>query len=159
MPLGEVKKYYREDARVNRNPDTQCLADALKNLDWLYVFGDNVQRVGMGGQAYEMRHEPNAVGVATKYSPNRYYGDSPAEILAQNRIIDNDMKPLFRHLVNGGVVIWPRDGIGTGLSALPEHAPETFTHLENKYRALVRVSRLFTLRRFDEVDAEAKPHL
>lgn len=36
----------------------------------LFVFGDNFGRVGFGGQAKEMRGEPNAVGVLTKRFPS-----------------------------------------------------------------------------------------
>jgi len=32
----------------------------------LWVFGDNLQRKGLGGQAKEMRGEPNAIGIPTK---------------------------------------------------------------------------------------------
>jgi hypothetical protein len=35
----------------------------------LFVFGDNVQRYGKGGQAM-IRDEPNALGVATPPSPS-----------------------------------------------------------------------------------------
>jgi hypothetical protein len=34
-----------------------------------YVFGDNGRRIGFGGQAKEMRGEPNAIGVATEWVP------------------------------------------------------------------------------------------
>lgn len=131
MPLIFQKVYKRDDAR--RNPDV------------LYVFGDNVRRVGLGGQAAELRHEENAVGVATKYSPNECFGEAPAQIIAQNRIIDEDMKPLFEALKNGRVVVWPSDGIGTGLARLPQVAPSTFDHVEQKLAALIRVAKLFDM--------------
>ena len=34
--------------------------------DFIFVFGDNLAKKGLGGQAREMRGEPNAVGIATK---------------------------------------------------------------------------------------------
>lgn len=40
--------------------------DLQANPDVYYLFGDNVERRGLGGQAKEMRGEPNAIGVATK---------------------------------------------------------------------------------------------
>ena len=46
-------------------------ADLQANPKRLYLFGDNVMRAGLGGQAKEMRGEPNAVGVATKKAPHR----------------------------------------------------------------------------------------
>jgi hypothetical protein len=35
----------------------------------IFLFGDNMQRTGLGGQAKEMRNEPNAFGVPTKWKP------------------------------------------------------------------------------------------
>ena len=43
--------------------------DLLDNPDRIYLFGDNVQRQGFGGQAKEMRGEPNAIGIITKKKP------------------------------------------------------------------------------------------
>jgi triosephosphate isomerase len=117
--------------------------DLRRNPQVLYVFGDNVRRVGYGGQARAMRGEKNAVGVATKYSPAQCFGETPAETEAQNRIIDNDMKPLFEHLKEGGVVIWPADGIGTGLADLPNKAPDTFDYLQQKLAALLKTADMF----------------
>ena len=129
MPVLFQKIVKREDLR--RNPQV------------LYVFGDNVERVGLGGQAGEMRREVNAVGVATKYSPRVYFGEDPAEVMAQNRIIDQDMKPLFEKVNRGGIVVWPADGIGTGLADLPRVAPSTFAYLNQKLAALLKAADLF----------------
>lgn len=144
MPVIFQFRYYRDDAR--RNPDV------------LYVFGDNVARQGFGGQAKEMRGEPNAIGVATKCSPIAFFGNEPAEVLAQNRSIDHDMKPLFAHLLAGGIVIWPTDGIGTGLSEMPRYAPRSFEHLEQKLAALIRVGKLFPINQHDALE-EAEAHI
>jgi hypothetical protein len=145
MPVIFQKIYKMDDAR--RNPDV------------LYVFGDNVERWGRGGQAGELRDEPNGIGVATKYSPHQCYGNDPAEVIAQNQIIDEDMKPLFAHLLKGGIVIWPSDGIGTGLAGLPTYAPRTFEHVEQKLAALIRVGKLFQRSGEDVARQEAGPHL
>lgn len=133
--------------------------DLRRNNAVRYVFGDNTLRRGMVGQAAAMRGELNAIGVATKNSPFDYFKDDPASIIAQNRIIDIDMKPLFKHVRNGSVVIWPSKGIGTGLAALETHAPETFAHLHNKLAALIRVADLFTLGRVNAAEREARPHV
>lgn len=48
--------------------------------DWLFLFGDNEERSGYGGQAREMRGEPNSIGVRTKAKPSNskdsYWYDS-----------------------------------------------------------------------------------
>ena len=106
-------------------------ADLQANPTVLYVFGDNFLRRGMGGQAGEMRGEPNAVGVATKWAPSHrreaFFSDDQFE-----RIIDAinaDVHPLWKHLDAGGVVVAPLDGIGTGLSQLPTRAPRIYRYI------------------------------
>lgn len=47
----------------------------------LFVFGDNLAQVGYGGQAKEMRGEPNAVGIPTKRKPSR---TAPDEFFTDN---------------------------------------------------------------------------
>lgn len=111
------KMIYREDLRAN--PDV------------LYVFGDNTIRKGMGGQAGEMRGEPNAVGVATKLLPsqmdNSYFSDN--DYTNNIKTLMSDLQPVINHLKRGGIVVWPLDGIGTGLSELPQRAPKTWKAL------------------------------
>lgn len=109
--------------------------DLQANPEDLYVFGDNVQRVGMGGQAAYMRGEPNAVGVATKWTPSgdptAYFYDSQMDQVRS--IWLSDTERLIQHLLEGGKVIWPEDGIGTGLSAVPTYAPKIWEWME-QYR-------------------------
>ena len=50
---------YRTDKVITR--------DKIKeNPDVLYLFGDNLLRKGLGGQAKEMRGEPNTLGIVSK---------------------------------------------------------------------------------------------
>lgn len=108
-------------------------ADLQRNPKALYVFGDNVQRQGMGGQAGAMRGEPNAVGVATKYLPTMedeaFFTDE--KLSEQKEILTKDLRPIIKHLKKGGVVIWPLDGIGNGLSEVPARAPKTWAFMES----------------------------
>lgn len=107
-------------------------ADLQANPDIIYVFGDNAQRYGRGGQAGEMRGEPNAVGIATKWDirgkDSDFYSDSNWEgCTAQIR---EDWLPVYHHLQNGGIVVCPLDGLGTGLSELPTRAPRVYRYLQ-----------------------------
>jgi hypothetical protein len=87
----------------------------------LFVFGDNLSRFGMGGQAKEMRGESNAIGLPTKRSPTKYLTD--ADISRVQHATRDDINTLKWQLENGGIVVWPSDGIGTGLANLHWHAP------------------------------------
>lgn len=106
--------------------------DLRRNPKILYVFGDNCERVGLGGQAGEMRGEPNAIGVATLYGLGRPFNGSEIEI----DIVNLDMEPLFTHVGLRGTVILPSDGIGTGIADLKTNAPATLAHIEARMATL-----------------------
>lgn len=96
----------------------------------LFVFGDNLARRGYGGQAKEMRGEPNSIGLPTKRNPDNLYPESflkDSDLHLIQRVTANDRAKLISHLTNGGTVVWPLSGIGTGLAALRRHAP-TIAH-------------------------------
>lgn len=105
------KWYTREEIRAT--PDT------------LFVFGDNLARVGLGGQAAAARGEPNAVGLPTKASPAEYLTDADYDRVFYAAAPEMDR--LTEHLRRGGAVVWPRDGIGTGLADLKNRAPRVYS--------------------------------
>lgn len=121
--------------------------DLKKNRHVLYVYGDNTQRKGLGGQAEQMRGEPNGIGVATKYrgakDPDAYFGEEPEQIIAQKRVIDEDMKPLFDKVKRGGVVVISLAGLGTDRADLEFRAPSTWDYLQEKLVALERTAEMF----------------
>ena len=45
-------------------------SDLQNNPEDVYIFGDNYARQGLCGQAKAMRGEPNALGIATKRTPD-----------------------------------------------------------------------------------------
>lgn len=116
--LVEVGHYSRQSIRSN--PDS------------LYVFGDNMAEMGLGGQAREARGEPNAVGIPTKWRPSTdpaaYFSD--ADFDAVRPRIQERFRLLADHIHSGGTVVWPRAGIGTGLSRLPESAPAIANYID-----------------------------
>lgn len=97
-----------------------------------YVFGDNARRVGHGGQAAEMRGEPNALGVATKWAPS----NSPGAYFSEERddeqtaLLTADLAVVARRIGEGHLVIWPADGIGTGLADLVHRWPRGIRLIE-----------------------------
>ena len=108
--------------------------DLRANPDILYIFGDNEARVGLGGQAGEMRGEPNAIGVATLAAPGRYWRQD--DTARQCSVIDKDLRSARAAIVAGRIVVFPADGIGTGIADLRNRAPDTFAHLERRIAAL-----------------------
>lgn len=108
------------------------------NPGTLFVFGDNMERVGLGGQAKEMRGEPNAVGIPTKWGPSTkpgaYFKDADFPHVQDE--IDKGFDRLVRHVNNGGTVVWPEDGIGTGLADLPRKAPKIYAYLQSRLEEL-----------------------
>ena len=104
----------------------------------LFVFGDNMAMTGYGGQAKELRGEPNTVGIPTKWKPSR---DSSAFFLdtdlpdVQPRI-DEGFARLEAHLRAGGLVVWPEDGIGTGRACLKTCAPVIWDYIQARKKQL-----------------------
>lgn len=111
--------------------------DLRANPGVLYVFGDNEARVGMGGQAKEMRGEPNAVGVATLAAPDWLWHED--DVARQCAVIDFDLLPVVKALFYGKPVVWPLYGIGTGLARLSDASPSTFNHLLTRLIQLEKV--------------------
>lgn len=109
-------------------------ADLRANPSILYVFGDNEERWGRGGQAAEMRDEPNAIGVATLKAPSVFWTEDDAA--RQCAVIDADMAPLFAALRAGRIVVFPLDGIGSGLADLERRSPTTWAHLQQRINEL-----------------------
>lgn len=118
--------------------------DLQANPNVIYLFGDNQLRIGLGGQAKEMRGEPNAIGICTKMSPSEFMSDDTLEF--NKSIIDDDFNRVKNKLaklntfwdwVKGRVVVViPADGLGTGLAELPTRAPKTYKYLCEKLEQL-----------------------
>ncbi len=104
-----------------------------ENPDKVYLFGDNLEGKGKGGQAV-VRDEPNAIGIPTKKAPRRdagaYFND--ADLQANKDAIDE----AFNKIPDEATVVIPKDGLGTGLADLANKAPKTFKYLQEKLAEL-----------------------
>ena len=110
-----------------------------ENRDKLFLFGDNLERRGFGGQAAAMRGEPNAVGIPTKKSPSyrddAFFSDEEFE---QNKA---SMDAAFAEIMNAvtdsiRVIVIPSDGLGTGRAQLERRSPRTFAYLQKRLTEL-----------------------
>jgi hypothetical protein len=117
-------------------------AEIRGNPGRLYVFGDNVARLGRGGQARECRGEPNVVGIVTKWQPATdpaaYFHDHDLDRVRWS--IQQDFRTLADHLRSGGDVVWPADGVGTGLARLSSTAPAIADFIERCRKHLASIA-------------------
>lgn len=120
-PVERMRFITRETVRANR--------------DKLFLFGDNLEHRGYGGQAAAMRGEPNAVGIPTKKSPSYNAGafftdlefnQNKAAIDAAFAAITNSAADSIR------AIVIPSDGLGTGRAQLDTRAPRTFAYLQKR---------------------------
>jgi len=97
------------------------------NPEKIFLFGDNLLRRGYGGQAKEMRDEPNAIGIPTKKKPS----STPGSFFTDDEFDDNIkvIDKAFDTIPGDGTVVIPLSGIGTGYAQLREKAPRTFKYL------------------------------
>lgn len=113
-------------------------ADLRANPQRLYVFGDNAVRKGTAGQAGEMRGEPNAIGVVTKWRPSMdidaFFRDIDFDSVTARMAAD--LQPIQDALAAGKTVVIPADGLGTGLAQLPQRAPRIYAWLTAAIREM-----------------------
>jgi len=106
------------------------------NPNKIYLFGDNLERTGKGGQAI-IRDEPNAFGIATKKAPRRdeaaFFTD--ADYDEAIKIIDQDIQ---KALADGRTIVIPKAGLGTGRAELATRAPKINQYLQNRLQNLSR---------------------
>ena len=90
-----------------------------ENPDIVFVFGDNLQGRGKGGQAV-LRDNPNVLGVPTKRYPGRSQGDYFTGSPDESRAVTNSIDEIDRLVKAGKTVAIPVDGgqisLGTGLA-------------------------------------------
>jgi len=121
QPQGERK--VETKAKITR-------ADVKSNPDKVYLFGDNLIGKGMGGQAAEMRGEPNAIGIPTKKAPAMTEGSffTDADFEVAKKAIDE----AFASIPPGKTVVIPEAGLGTGRAQLQQRAPKIWAYLQQK---------------------------
>jgi len=110
-----------------------------EHRDHIFLFGDNLARRGFGGQAAQMRAEPNAIGIPTKKLPSNaeeaFFTD--AEFEQNKAAIDRAFERLSRmSSTSEQVIVIPSDGLGTGRAQLENRAPLTFAYLQKRLRDL-----------------------
>lgn len=105
-----------------------------ENPDSYFVFGDNVARKGFGGQAKEMRGEPNAIGIATKFlpsmGPKAFFSDDNQDAWMH---VSSDLMKLIGIWTTGAQIFAPYNGLGTERAKLKEKAPRIYVHINEVF--------------------------
>jgi hypothetical protein len=112
-----------------------------RHANKLFVFGDNLQRFGMGGQAI-IRNEANSFGIATKRLPSMHEGSFFFEDkISDMEAVLGDLKALWNYLkldphVQVVIPVTSAGEISLGLerAQLKERAPSIYativTHIQ-----------------------------
>ena len=112
--------------------------DLRCNKNSLFVYGYNDIKKGKKGQAI-IRDEPNAIGIPTKKYPSLYnhsfYTDTEFEL--NKKKIDNAIELLLEKSINYDYIVFPKDGLGTGLAKMDTKAPKTFAYLSERIREFI----------------------
>ena len=129
MKIVRQKRIKRQDLR--RTKDTH-----------IYLFGDNMLEEGYGGQAKEMRGEPNAIGIPTKWKPTmeQYAFFSNEDYFIVSQTIHLRFLRAYKLMIKGKIIVIPADGIGTGRAKLKEKAPAILI-LINRYIEMLEVKK------------------
>jgi hypothetical protein len=110
-----------------------------EHRDHIFLFGDNLIRRGLGGQAAAMRGEPNVVGIPTKKLPsNREEAFFTDVELEQNKAAIDDAFDRLSCISTTPeqTIVIPANGLGTGRAQLQNRAPLTFAYLEKRLAEL-----------------------
>ena len=98
------------------------------NPDKIYVFGDNLIRKGKAGQAC-IRDCSNAFGIPTKRLPSMQEGSFFSDQEDEVEAVIHSLRVLYK-ISKSADIVWPRDGLGTGLAQLPQRGPKTFDKMQ-----------------------------
>lgn len=107
--------------------------DVVTHPDWIFLFGDNTDQRGLGGQAKEMRGEFNVIGIPTKWLPDNkaasFFNDS------QFNHIKGWIDAAFDKIPDNVTIIIPKN-FGNGLSMLDKKAPKVLRYINKRIKEL-----------------------
>lgn len=131
-------KYYKINKKVTRDK-------VRENKDVLYLFGDNTIGKGLGGQAKEMRGEPNTVGIVTKRFPsttdNSYFIDEDYETF--KAFTNQGFRDVIKYVYDNKPRAVVEPPLGVGLADLPKRAPECYKYLRHVMDSLKHVIEMY----------------
>ena len=105
--------------------------DLRNNPNVIYLFSDNLQRIGFDGQSKEMRGEPNSIGIVTKKTQTEYFSDN--EYDKNIVLIEQDIKRIPKNRL----IVIPSEGIGLGVDKMIDYSPKTYNFLKIKIEGII----------------------
>ena len=133
-----VHKVYKTDGTIEQH-GVYLLSSQIRltpqiverHQDKTFIFGDNLERVGTGGQAI-VRGLTNTYGIRTKKSPRNdkasYFYDSDF-IWFTTVVLEDFVK--IQKLNQTSSIVFCETGYGNGLAKLPTQAPRCYKYLIN----------------------------
>lgn len=124
-------------------PRHWTIRDCAMYPQYLFVYGDNLLRVGCVGQAV-IRDCTNAVGLVTKKAPTNkpiaFYSD--ADLASYQRVLSRDIQVMYSMMESDEYthLVIPQDGWGTGLAKLDSRAPALFALINEHYLEFKRIA-------------------
>ena len=119
MPTHVQKRFSIEDCNANPNS--------------IYIFGNNLQAWGKGGQAI-IRDCPNTFGIPTKRLPSMnedsFFNDEFDEYEAVKSAIEKLI--ILKYTRKDTVFVFPEDGLGTGLAKMNIKSPKLFKYMNDQ---------------------------
>jgi hypothetical protein len=98
-----------------------------QNPSKIYVYGDNLAGYGTAGQAC-IRKEPNTYGVPTKRYPSMVEGSFFKDSSCEQEHVLKALRELYK-LSAQHTLVFPKNGLGTGLSKMPEKSPLIYAEM------------------------------
>jgi len=107
-----------------------------KHKDSLFVFGDNLIGKGKAGQAV-IRDAENSIGIPTKNLPSNKDGAfaTDADFDTYKTAIDTAITSIKEAQDSGKNIVFPVDGLGTGLANLAESSPKIDNYLRAQLKS------------------------
>jgi len=128
-PKMNITQDYHSNGNTVLVTDTWYTPELLSQYeDYTFVFSDNEQRTGTGGQAI-IRECHNTFGVATKRKPSNQPESFMTDCSKDLLTVQYDLAQLLEIYYSGKTLVFPAAGLGTGLAQLPERAPTIFKEM------------------------------
>lgn len=96
---------------------------------YVFIYGDNLAGYGTAGQAC-IRKEPNTFGIPTKRYPSMEAGSFFTDRDCERQHVLKSLRELYS-LGKQRTIVFPSNGIGTGMAKMPEMSPMLFAEMND----------------------------